>query len=192
MQWYVIPLLAVVAYIYLNESGKGNWSAVWLGIATWAAELIWEMFNGLVLHFTQHAPLWSTPGSSAFVIYAGLNVEITLFFSVSALLLIKALPRDKSVRIMGIPNRLLIPSGGAALAVAAEVVLNRCGMLIWDWRFWGWPHFYLILIAYCAPALGLVWIHDNVPLRSKRRAAGILLALAAVCHIVFASLLKWV
>lgn len=192
MQWYVVPMLIFVAYIYIHEVERRNFSAVWLGIATWAAELVWEMFNASILHFTGYAPLWSAPGRSAFVIYAGLNIEISLFFAVAALLLIKLLPKDKSLRILGMPNRIFIPVLGALVAVGAEAVLNRAGLLVWDWWFWRWPHVYLIFIAYCAPALFLAWAHDKASLRSKRRWAIILLLLAALCHIVFASLLKWV
>ena len=192
MQWYVIPFLAAVAYFYLNEAEQGNWSAVWLGIATWAAELIWEMCNGLVLHFSNYAPLWSTPGPTAFLIYAGLNIEITLFFAVCALLLIKLLPKDRTLKILGLSNRVFIPVAGGLVAVFAEVLLNRCGLLIWDWKFWGWPHLYLIVVAYCAPALFLAWAHDHTPLRKQRNAAFYLLAAAAVCHLVFATLLGWV
>ncbi|HUT52214.1 MAG TPA: hypothetical protein VM658_02375 [bacterium] len=192
MQWYVIPLLALVFYIYLNEIEKRNWSAVWLGIGTWAGEMIWEMFNGAILHFTQFAPLWSTPGPTAFEIYAGLNLEITLFFSLAGLLLVKVLPRDPTLKILGLPNRILIPIGGGLLALFVEIILNQCGLLVWDWWFWRWPHVYLIAIAYCAPALGLAWLHDHSSLRAKRRGAFILLALALACHLILATMLGWV
>ncbi len=192
LQWYVVPMIIFVAYIYLNEVEKGNRSAVLLGIFLWAGELIWEMINGLVLHFSQYAPLWATPGSTAFLIYVGINIEIMLFFSVGALLLIKCLPKDKHLKLLGVPNRLLIPVLGAFSAVIAEVVLNRCGMLVWSWRFWGWPHLYIIFINYCLPALGLVWLHDNLSLRSKRKVAYTTVVLAIICHIIFATSLGWI
>jgi len=192
VQWYVIPLLAVVAYIYLSEIERKNFSAVWLGVATWAGELIWEMGNGLVLHFSGTAPLWSTPGPTAFLIYAGLNIEITLFFALAGLLLVKCLPPDPNLKILGIGNRILLPIAGGLVSLLVEVILNRCGLLIWDWWFWRWPHVYLIAAAYCAPALLLAWAHDHASLASKRKWALILLGLAAVCHLGFATILGWV
>jgi len=192
MQWYVVPLLVFTGYIYFAEIEKRNFGAVYLGIATWAGELIWEMFNGLVLHFSNYAPLWSAPGKSAFVIYAGLNIEITMFFAVCALLLVKLIPKDKSIKIMGVPNRIFIPVTGALVSILVEMVLNKCGLLVWDWWFWRWPHVYLIFIAYAAPAFLLVWVNDHASLRSKRNAAATLILLALLCHVVFATILGWV
>jgi len=192
MQWYVVPILVIVIYIYIVEIEKRNWSAVLLGIILWASETTWEMFNALILHFTQYAPLWSTPGKSAYVIYVGLNIEITLFFSIVGLMLIKALPEDKNMKIMGIPNRIFIPTLMGLLGVFVEVILNQCDLLIWDWWFWGWPHVYLIVIGYCAPWLCLAWLHDNLSMRSKKIGAVFTLMLAIVCHIVFATILGWI
>ena len=56
----------------------------------------------------------------------------------------------------------------------------------------GWPRIYIIFINYWWPSMLLVWAHDHTSLRAKRRAAVICLALAAVCHLIFATWLKWV
>jgi len=192
MQWYVVPIFVFAVYIYIVEIEKRNWSAVLLGIAMWATETIWEMLNALLLHFTQYAPLWSTPGKSAYVIYVGLNIEITLFFSVVGLMVIKALPEDKNMKILGIPNRLFIPTLMGLTGVLVEVLLNRCDRLIWDWWWWGWPHVYLIVIAYCAPWIVLAWLHDNLSMRSKRIGAIVMPLLAIVCHLIFATILGWI
>jgi hypothetical protein len=192
LQWYLISMLIFVTYIYINEIEKRNWSAVWLGISLWAFELIWEMTNGLILHFTQYAPLWNTPGNSAFLIYVGINVEICLMFAVGGLVFIKALPKDKTLKIMGVPNRLLIPIAAAITAVIGEVILYKAGILVWDWWFWRWPHLYLIFINYCGPCFALAWAHDNLRTRTKRKVARALLIAAVVCHLVFATILGWV
>ena len=34
-QWYVIPLFAVVVYIYANEVEKKNWNLIFAGLAFW-------------------------------------------------------------------------------------------------------------------------------------------------------------
>jgi len=66
LQWYIIPLLVFVFYIYFVEIEKKNWSPVLLGLAFWATEFIWEMFNALILHFTEYSALWTTPGELRF------------------------------------------------------------------------------------------------------------------------------
>jgi len=71
-------------------------------------------------------------------------------------------------------------------------LLNRCGMLIWDYKFWCWPNIYLIVIGYCAPLLVLVWLHDRLSLRAKKIGAILMPALAGVCHLIFAVMLGWV
>ena len=82
-QWYVVPLLALVMYAYINEAEKKNWNAVVCGLLLWVSEFTWEIFNALILHFTQYAGMWITPGKSAYVILAGLNIEIWFMFALA-------------------------------------------------------------------------------------------------------------
>jgi len=192
MQWYVVPLLVSVFYIYFVEIEKKNWSPVLLGLTFWATEFIWEIFNALLLHVTDYSALWTTPGKSAFVIYAGLNIEISFFFAVYGLMVIKILPEDKHEKILGISNRIFIPAVLGLTGMFVEVLLNKADMLIWAYRFWDWPNVYLIAIAYVTPLLVLVWLHDNLTLRAKKMAVVLMSALAITCHIVFATILKWV
>ncbi len=193
MQWYVVPLLVFVIYVYINEVERGNWSAVFLGIAAWGAEAIWEMFNALILHFSGFAPLWTTPGgNSAYILYAGLNIEISFFFAVAGPIVIKALPRDRSLKIGGIPNRVLIPVGFGVLAVFVETLLNQAGLLVWSYDWWKWPNVWLILVVYCLPWYALAWCHDHLEMKSKARSAVALPAAAVACHLIFATWLKWI
>ncbi len=192
MQWYVVPLLIFVVYVYVTEIERRNWDLVYLGVAFLAAELIWEMFNGLVLHFSQYAPLWSAPGRSAYLIYVGLNIEIAFFFAVSAVLVIKCLPKDERLKIFGVSNRVLVPLVMGLLAVLVEILLNRCGLLVWDYWWWSWPHVYLIVVAYCLPWWLLVRAHDKLSSATKKRLAQALPVAAATLHVLFGSILKWV
>jgi len=56
-QWYVIPFLLIVLYIYFVEIGKKNWSRVFAGLALWGMDWFNEIWNGLVFHFTNYAPV---------------------------------------------------------------------------------------------------------------------------------------
>ena len=58
LQWYIIPMLVFVMYIYRNELEKGNDDAIYLGIYWFAiCGVVLEIVNALVLHFTQHSAL---------------------------------------------------------------------------------------------------------------------------------------
>jgi len=59
-QWYVIPLFALVVYVYANEVEKRNWNLVFAGLAFWGMDWFNEIWNGLVFHFIQTAPVWGT------------------------------------------------------------------------------------------------------------------------------------
>ena len=53
LKWYVIPLLAIVFYIYAPEIKKarrsGNWDAVIAGLTLFGMDFINETWNGWVL-----------------------------------------------------------------------------------------------------------------------------------------------
>ncbi len=58
-QWYVIPLLALIVYVYAVEVEKRNWNLVFAGLAFWLMDWFNEIWNGLVFHFTGYAPVSS-------------------------------------------------------------------------------------------------------------------------------------
>ena len=128
-QWYVIPLLAFVFYVYTAEAEKRNWSLILAGLTFWGMDWINEIINSLVFHFTNYAPIWGAPGRTAFLILIGLNIEICFMFAVSGIIWAKMLPADKKTRLLGIPNRAFIAVAGAAFCVFVEYLLNAAGAL---------------------------------------------------------------
>ena len=110
----------------------------------------------------------------------------------AALLVIKALPADRSLKIFGLPNRLVIPVLMGLASVFVEVLLNRAGLLVWDNVWWQWPHIWLIVVAYCLPFLAVTWCHDHLTLKTKTVAAVVLPALAVVYHLTFSTWLNWI
>jgi hypothetical protein len=82
---------------------------VLLGIYSFRNGIILEIVNALILPATGYAALWSTPGSSAFVIYVGWNIEIFVLAAIGGLLVLKSLPEDRTMKILSIPNRTFIP-----------------------------------------------------------------------------------
>ena len=193
LQWYIIPLLIFVMYIYRNELEKGNDDAVYLSIYWFAiCGVVLEIVNALVLHFTQHSALWTTPGNSAYVIYVGWNIEIALLAAVMGMLNIKGLPEDKDQKILGIPNRIFIPITWGVIGVISELILVWAGILVWEYWWWNFPHIYFILLWWTIPNLILAWLYDHLNLKEKKILAGVSLLIALSCHIVFAVILQWV
>ena len=114
-QWYVIPLLAFVFYVYTVEAEKRNWNLILAGLAFWGADWLNEIVNSLVLRFTHYAPIWAEPGPSAYLILVGLNVETMFMFAVAGIIWTKMLHPDKDFKYLGIPNRWAVATSSPIL-----------------------------------------------------------------------------
>jgi len=192
-QWYVIPLLLLVMYVYANEVEKKNWSLILAGLAFWLMDWFNEIWNGLVFHFTGFAPVWGTPGNgSALVLLIGLNIEITFMFSIMGIVMCKMLPSDKNLKILGINNRLVFAVVGAILAVGIECLLNWVGALTWEYSWWSLGAPWLIwLIGYLPFFLVSYWVLDMKTMKSKLITVGVIGAVDIISLILFICL-KWI
>src|SRR3972149_9692611 len=112
-QWYVIPLFALAVYVYAVEIERRNWNLVLAGLAFWGMDWFNEIWNALVLHLTQYAPVWGAPGDTAYLILIGLNIEICFMFAVAGVSFSKMLPAERSMRLLG------VPTGGGLAAFGA-------------------------------------------------------------------------
>lgn len=159
--WPMVVLLLVVIYAYAREADQGNWSRVLAGLAFWSMDWFNEICNGLVFHFSQHAPLWGIGHPSNLLIFMGLNLEISFNFALMGLVATMLLPKDRHLRILGINNRLLFAVVNAALCVVVELVLHSWGMLIWEWPWWGvsFP-LPIFLFGYLPFFLMAYWVYD--------------------------------
>jgi hypothetical protein len=192
-QWYVISLFALVVYVYAVEIERRNWSLVFAGLAFWGMDWFNEIWNGLVFHFTGHAPVWGAPGSTAFLILIGLNIEITFMFAISGIVFAKMLPPDKGLRILGIPNRLLFAVAGSIFCVFVEVLLNAVGALTWDYGWWSASAPWLIfLFGYLPFFLVSFWVHDMESTRQQALTVGTILAADLVALLLFGAVLGWI
>ena len=193
-QWYVIPLLLLVMYLYANEVERKNWSMVLAGLAFWLMDWFYELWNGLVFHFTGFAPLWGTPDNgSALVLLIGLNIEITFMFSIMGIVMCKMLPSNKNLKILGIPNRLVFAVVGAILAVCIECLLNWVGALTWEYKWWNLGAPWLIwLIGYLPFFLVSYWVFDMKTIKSKLITVGVIAAVDIISIIVFMCILNWI
>src|ERR1700757_2335277 len=102
--WSTVTLLALVVYVYAVEVERANWDAILAGIAFWLMDWANEIVNALFLHFDGHAALWTVTGTTSYLILIGLTIEISLFFAINGVIFAKLLPRDREMRILGVPN----------------------------------------------------------------------------------------
>jgi hypothetical protein len=192
-EWYVIPLLLVVIYVYNAEIAKRNWNVVFAGLALWGMDWFNEIWNALVFHFTDFAPVWAAPGDTAYLILIGLNIEICFMFAIMGVATALSLPRDKHMKILGIPNRAVFAVGYSIAAVLVEYGLNSADALTWDWPWWNRGAPWLIfLIGYLPFFVVAFWVHDMTSVRSRARTVGAIYAFDAACLVAFGPVLGWI
>ena len=192
-QWYVIPLFALVVYVYTVEIERRNWSLVFAGLAYWGMDWFNEIWNGLVFHFTQYAPVWGAPGKTAYLILIGLNIEICFMFAIAGVAFSKMLPRDKKAKVLGLPNRLFFAITGSIFCVFVEVLLNSVNALTWDYAWWraGAP-WLIFLVGYLPFFLVAFWVFDMDSIRKKAITVGSILGFDLICLVVFGAILNWI
>jgi hypothetical protein len=188
-QWYVIPLLLLVVYVYAVEVERRNWNVALAGLAFWGMDWFNEIWNSVVFHATDRAPVWAAPGHSAYLILIGLNIEICFMFAVFGVVACKMLPADRRLRILGVPNRVFLAVLMSWMAVGIEVVLNHIGALTWDWSWWHAGVPYLIFLVGYLPFFAVAyWVHDLPRVRSKLAVLGVVYGVDVVGLVVFGSL----
>ena len=152
-----------------------------------------EIWNALVFHFTGRAPMWGAPGATAYLILIGLNIEISFMFAVAGIAFGKMLPKDKRMKILGIPNRLFFAVVNAAFCVFVEILLNAIDALTWDYPFWSARAPWLIfLFGYFHFFIVSYWVHDMETVKKKVTTVGIIYAVDVVCILLFGVILKWI
>ena len=192
-QWYVIPLFALVVYVYAVEIERKNWNLFFAGLAFWGMDWFNEIWNGLVFHFSNTAPVWGAPGKTAYLILIGLNIEICFMFAVAGITFSKILPADKRLRILGLPNRLVMAVIGSAFCVLVELLLNAVGALTWDYAWWNRGAPWLIfLIGYLPFFLVSFRVHDMESVPRKAIIVGGILAFDLAAILIFGFVLRWI
>jgi len=163
LKWYVIPLLAIVLYIYTLEMKKAketkNWNAIFAGLTVFGMDFFNETWNGWILHFTNYSAFWTAPGDTALRTMVGWNIEIMFMFFISGIIFYNTISEDKNEKILGLPNYWFWAIGYSVFCVFVETLLNIGGHLVWAYPFWersffgvglifliGYFHFYVAAI----------------------------------------------
>ena len=199
LKWYIIPLLAIVFYIYTIEIKKaresGNWNTVYAGATIFGLDFINETWNGMVFHITQHSAFWTTPGETALRTMVGWNIEIMFMFAILGIVYSNSLLEDKSEKILGIPNRWFFAIQYAIVCVFIEVLLNIGGHLVWEYPFWNlsftgiWLIFFIGYFHFFIGALLVIGMRDD---KNKKLAIGIIFGIAIGLNVIFMGILGWV
>jgi hypothetical protein len=192
-QWYVVPLLAIVTYVYSSGINRREWNAVFAGLAFWGADWINEILNSVFFHLNGRAPLWGAPGGTAYLILIGLNIEIMFMFAIAGVVWARTLPANSATRVFGIPNRWFVAVAGSAFCVFVEILLNRIDALTWDWPWWSARQPWLIFLVGYLWFFGVAFrVHDMNEPKRQAKAVGLLWGIAAALVLVFGVWLKWI
>lgn len=187
-QWYVIPLLAFVVYIYANEISRQNWKGVAAGLALYSVHWLYEIGNALIQHFSGHA-LWTVPTGTSYLLLVGVGIELSLMFSVAGLVMSKLLPADPKLKILGVNNRLLFAVANAAFFAVVEIFLASTPAFVWVYSWWGaFPVFVTVYIPFFLAAF---YCYDW-PKKVQVRFIGSLAGIDLAAMILFAGVLKWI
>jgi hypothetical protein len=174
IKWYIIPIMAIVFYIYTKEiklaKQSGNWDAVFSGAAIFGVDFFNESWNGWVLHFTQRSAFWTTPGDTALRTMVGWNIEIMFMFTLLGIIFYNTLTENKKVKILGIPEMWFWAIGYSIFCVFVECLLNIGGHLVWEYPFWylslkGIP--LIFLIGYFHFFCAAIWVITRKTMKAK-------------------------
>lgn len=186
--WTLVPLFVVVVYLYFRQAEMGNVSRILAALALWGMDWFNEIWNALVYRFTGN-PVWGIGHESSWLILIGLNIEIVLMFAVLGLVSTLLLPADKTVKILGVNNRLFFACLNSLLCVGVELVLHRFGMLIWHWWWWDATAPWLIfLIGYLPFFLVAYWVYDMPTRKQQITTVATILGIDTIALAVFLSL----
>ncbi len=199
LQWYVVPLLAIVFYIYTKEikkAGKtGNWNVVLAGITLFGADFVNENLNGWILNLTGRSALWTAPGPTALRTMVGWNIEIMFMFAILGIIYANTISEDRGVKILGIPNRWFYAAGYSAFSVFIETFLNRGNLLIWEYPFWERTFagvWLIFLFGYFWFFVVTKFVIELEDMKKKIMTISILYGTAILLFVVARTLLGWV
>jgi hypothetical protein len=178
-QWSTVALLALVVYVYAVEVERRRWDIVLAGLAFFLMDCFNEMVNSAVLHVSDRAAIWTVTGDTSYLILVGWNIEIVFLFLVAGPAFVKQLPVDRSLRILGVPNRVFMVLAFSCFCVFVEILLVSIGVFHWEYWWWDTPFVPLIVVFGYATFFGIAaYVYDMG--HARRRQLRVLGALAAV------------
>ena len=197
LKWYVIPLLAIVFYIYTKEIKDArkthSWDAVLAGLTVFGLDFFNETWNGWVMVLTGRSALWTAPGDTALRTMVGWNIEIMFMFLILGIIYYHSLSETKDKKILGINEKWAMAIGYTIVCVAVEVALNSAGLLVWEYPFWNASFagiWLILLIGYFHFFVGAIIMIGLKKMRSKLTLLGIIYAVPIIMNVI-GGILGW-
>lgn len=194
LQWSILPLVAVLLYVYAREIQGKNYRTLLTCLVFAGCGLLLEMFNALIIYWTGRTALWVAAGESSYLIFVGVNIEIILCFSIVWAAATRVLPEDSRAKVVGIPNRVFYAALFGFFSMCTEALLNRAGLLVWQWWWFKWPYALpqLLVFYFMAWYLLMRFYDTEMSLKDRWMVVGVIWSILAVNFVVFALALKWV
>jgi len=181
----IVYLIPAVLFVYAFLVSKQHWSAVFGGLAFFAADVFNELVNTVWLFVSGYAPLWGTPKVSAtgWLLLPGWCWEIMCMFAIGGVpfILIAGAFKPGSKFLGLYRSQWLVSLLGSLLAIIVEVVLNRAGLLTWEWAWWGKSGFLSLIPVFI---FGYFWffyfaflVHNQPTIKRKFIFLGSLVAI---------------
>src|SRR4051794_39757543 len=186
-EWSTVALLAFVSYVYAVEVERRRFDIILAGLAFWLMDWFNELVNSAIFHISDRAPLWTVTGDTSYLILIGLNIEISMLFLVAGVVFVKQLPPDRTLRILGVPNRLFLVFAFSLLCVIVELFLNSTGHFTWEYWWWNKPFIPLIVVFGYMTFFGIAaWVYDmGANRRRQLRVVGGLAGVNVVLAVAF-------
>ncbi len=198
LQWYAVPLLVLLFYVYMVEirdaRQSGNWDAVIAGVTVLGADFVNESVNGWIFAISGYSALWLAPGPTALRTLVGWNVEIMFMFAVVGIVYYKSVDADPAATVWGLPNRWFWALFYSAVSVLVELGLNKGGLLVWDFRWWNRGLVEVLPIF----VFGYLWFYvaakyaiERPTLKAKVMVPVTLFTVAAGLNVIGLGLMGW-
>ena len=198
IKWYIIPLFAIVFYIYTKEIKEArqtkNWDAVLAGLTIFGADFFNETWNGWVMYLSQRSAFWTTPGDTALRTLVGWNIEIMLMFLILGIIYYHTLSESKKEKILGLPEKWFWAISYSVFCVFVECVLNIGGQLVWEYPFWNlsfkgiWLIFFIGYFQFFCFALLVISLKS---MKAKLMTVGIIYAVPILMNILAFGFWGW-
>lgn len=198
IEWYVIPLLALVFYVYNKEirlaRKTGDWNPIFAGLAVFGMDFFNETWNGWVMVLTGRSAFWTTPGETALRTLVGWNIEIMFMFAILGIIYAYALSEKMDETIFGVPEKWFWAVIYTTFCVFVECLLNAGGHLVWEYPFWnrtlggvwliwlfGYFHFF------CAA----IFIISRKTIKGKLATIGVIYAAPIIMNVIGFGVMGW-